>query len=255
MECHKAAWPEPLPEVRLCRLTARGVVDMRIPSLEPNWDDNDGCKVSFLCETIVWNSGDKPSLVRSVLQKRFIKLVGDFPEAFAYSVLDGVWNKQLDTVTVDSSTFVIPHKVATTETLTGVTELCAGIGAMSFGLEAAGCKIHVKNDIRVPFTDFLANDGFHNTVCGDISLNETIYKIYDKYPHSSILTAGFSCQPWSRLGDSGKMNDARSHTLVSALKTGFYLRSSAIILECVAESGQDPDVQAVIRGFCQQTGF
>ena len=252
-------WPEILPGVWPCWPNFRGgsflLAMVGSQFLEPIWDDSDGNRVSFLCETVVFNPGTSKSLVKSVLHKRFIKLDGEIPEAFAYSILDGIWNKQLGTVTVDASSFVIPHRVATTETLTGVTELCAGIGAMSFGLEVSGCHIHVKNDIRLPFTEFLGNDGFNNTVCGDISLNETIFKIYDKYPHSSILTAGFSCQPWSRLGDSGKMQDARSHTLVSALRAGFFLRSSAIILECVAESGQDPDVQSVIQGFCQQTGF
>ena len=224
--------------------------------LEPNWDEcDDGSKVSFLCETIVWNTGNRVSLVKSVLRRRFIKLVGDFSEAFAYSVLDGIWDKKSNSVVVDTSTFVIPHKVATSETLTGVTELCAGIGAMSLGMEAAGCRVHLKNDIRIQFTDFLNTDGFSNTVCGDISENATIFRIYEKHPQSSILTAGFSCQPWSRLGDSGKMQDARSNTLASALKAGFYLRSSAIMLECVAESGQDADVQSLIRSFCHQTGF
>ena len=224
--------------------------------LEPNWDDcEDGSKVSFLCETIVWNTGNRVSLVKSVLRRKFIKLVGDFSEAFAYSVLDGIWDKQSNSVVVDTSTFVIPHKVATSETITGVTELCAGIGAMSLGMEAAGCRVHLKNDIRVQFTDFLNSDGFSNTVCGDISENATIFRIYEKHPQSSILTAGFSCQPWSRLGDSGKMQDVRSNTLSSALKAGFYLRSSAIMLECVAESGQDADVQSIIRSFCKQTGF
>ena len=94
-----------------------------------------------------------------------------------------------------------------------MTELCAGIGAMSLGMEAAGCRVHLKNDIRVQFTDFLNSDGFSNTVCGDISENATIFRIYEKHPQSSILTAGFSCQPWSRLGDSGKMQDVRSNTL------------------------------------------
>ena len=223
--------------------------------LEPQWDTSDGCKVSFLCETIVRNPDTQVTLVKSVIHRRFIKLVGVLPEAFAYSVLDGMWDKQTGTVNIDPSTFVIPHRVATIDTFTGVTELCAGIGAMTFGMEAAGCRVHVKNDIRSAFTDFLNNDGFLNTVCGDITMDETIFRIYEKHPQSTILTAGFSCQPWSRLGDSKKLGDSRSSTLTSALRAGFLLRSSAIILECVAESGRDPDVRSIIRSFCKQTGF
>ena len=224
--------------------------------LEPQWDDSSSTsKVSFLGDLVVWDNKGLKHLVRSVLGKRFIKVQGDLPKAVSYTFLDVAWDGAQQSVLVTNTSYVLPHQVVQVEALTGVTELCAGLGAMSLGLETAGCIIKMKNDLRENFIAFLNREGYHQTVCGDIALSETLYKIHSENPASSILTAGFSCQPWSKLGDKKQSKDNRSQTLVSALQAGYLLRSHAILLECVSESGKDPKVIDVIRQFCLKTGY
>ena len=194
-------------------------------------------------------------LVRSTLGKRFIKVQGTIPKAGSYTFLDVEWDFSLQTVLITSGSYILPHKLVEVESLAGVTELCAGLGAMSLGLEKAGCTIKAKNDLRESFTKFLNRDGYHRTICGNIALSETLSAIHSSNPDSSILTAGFSCQPWSKLGDKKKSKDMRSQSFVSALRAGYLLRSHAILLECVGESGKDPQVLEAIRQFCQKTGY
>ena len=231
-------------------------MDQGFLHLEPNWlDIPHGSKVSFLCETVVWDSTGLKHLVKSVLSKRFIKVQGTIPKAVAFSLLEVIWDSDEQTVRVDDSSHVLPHQTVQLDSLTGVTELCAGLGAMSFGLETAGCDIRVKNDLRESFMSFLNRDGFQQTVCGDITEPATLKQIHSCNPASSILTAGFSCQPWSKLGDKNKLGDHRARSLVGALHAGFMLRSHAILLECVGESGKDPQVIAMIKQFCSLTGY
>ena len=254
-------WPKPLSAVQLRWLIVWGgsffsAMDCFNLQLEPQWDDsNSTSNVSFLGDLVVWDKKGLKHLVRSVLGKRFIKVQGDLPKAVSYTFLDVAWDGLQQSVLVTDTSYVLPHQVVQVEALTGVTELCAGLGAMSLGLETAGCSIKTKNDLRENFVAFLNREGYHQTVCGDIALSETLHKIHQANPASSILTAGFSCQPWSKLGDKMQSKDNRSQSLVSALQAGYLLRSHAILLECVGESGKDPKVVEVIRQFCLKTGY
>ena len=224
--------------------------------LEPIWKDTpSGSRISFLCEIVVWGGDNSQHLVKSALDKRFIKVVGNIPNSVAFTFLDVIWDGGSQSIRVDDNSHVLPHQTVQVGSLTGVTELCAGLGAMSIGIETAGGSIKVKNDLRDNFISFLNREGFQQTVCGDINDSATLKDIHSCHPESSILTAWFSCQPWSKLGDKRKLEDRRSGSLVGALQAGFLLRSHAILLECVGESGKDPQVIAMIKSFCAKTGF
>ena len=234
----------------------RGAMESFNLQLEPQWDDKEfPSKVSFLCDLVVWDHKGMKHLVRSTLGKRFIKVQGIIPKAVSYTFLDVDWDCLQQSVLVTDGSHVLPHNLVEVESLSGVTELCAGLGAMSLGIETSGCTIKAKNDLRDSFIQFLHRDGYYRTVCGDIALSETLNAIHSCNPDSSILTAGFSCQPWSKLGDKNKSKDMRSQSFVSALRAGYMLRSHAILLECVGESGKDPQVLEAIRQFCQKTGY
>ena len=148
-----------------------------------------------------------------------------------------------------------PKKTPSVTAFRDVVELCSGIGVMSFGLESAGAHIKVRNDLRSPLVEFQKQDGTQHVIEGDIGDNGTLKKIFDIHSASSILTCGFSCQPWSRLGDNRRFDDQRAQTLVDTLRAAFFFRSAGVILECVSGSGKDPDVQRTIKNWCQATGF
>lgn len=70
-----------------------------------------------------------------------------------------------------------------------------------------------------------------------------------------MVLSGFSCQPWSALGDGLKSQDVRSVSLGKVLEASYWLPAHSILLECVEGAGQDPEVQRIIQGFCAKTRF
>ena len=194
--------------------------------LEPSWDSiTSGSKVSFLCEVVVWDSNGQKHLVKSVWSRRVIKVQGTLPPAFALTLLELSWDATSQTAWVDDSSVVLPHRISRVDSLTGVTELCAGLGGVLTGLEKAGCSIKINNDLRETFTTFLNRDRSQHTGCEDIDSPATSSKIHAWSLDSSILTAGFNCQPWRKRGDQRRLKLSRR----------------------VVESGIDPKVTALIK--------
>eukprot|EP00435_Cladocopium_sp_Y103_P024181 s205_g5.t3 len=136
-----------------------------------------------------------------------------------------------------------------------VIEVCAGIGMMGEGCQACGLSIQAVNDLSEPLCQFQQRQGQSNVVVGDIGKPEVIAGLHAAHPGSALITAGFSCQPWSQLGDGGKSSDDRSGCLTKVLELAFWLRAHSLLLECVEGAGKDPTVQRVIREFCQIMGF
>ena len=196
-----------------------------VPQLEPSWDNIDHLsKIDTLCECIIWDPTGTKHLVRTALAKRVFRVFGTLPQACAYSFLDAkFWDKDSKGIYIDESTIVLAHNTPSTSAFREVVELCSGIGVMSFGLEHAGAKIQVRNDIRTPLVEFQQHDGTQHVIEGDIGDNKTLQKIFEIHPASAILTCGFSCQPWSALGDRRKFDDGRAQTLLYTLRAAYFL--------------------------------
>lgn len=60
------------------------------------------------------------------------------------------------------------------------------------------------------------------------------------------MTGGFSCQPFSALGDCKSSSDPRSMCLTKLLYAAFYLQTQVLILECVSPAAQDQFVKSEI---------
>eukprot|EP00435_Cladocopium_sp_Y103_P074815 s37_g51.t1 len=136
-----------------------------------------------------------------------------------------------------------------------VVEVCAGIGLMGEGCQSCGLSIQAVNDLREPHCQFQQRQGQPNIVLGDVGKPEVIAGLHAAHPGPSLITAGFSCQPWSRLGDGAKTNDERAECLTKVLQLAFWLRAHSVLLECVEGAGRDPEVQRVIQEFCALMGF
>ena len=228
-----------------------------VPQLEPSWDDLlHQSKVDTLCECIIWDPTGGKHLVRTAMAKRVIRVFGALPQACAYSFLNASYcDDDQKGLCIDDTTIVLAHGTPSVDAFRNVVELCSGIGVMSFGLERAGAHIRVRNDIRSPLVEFQKQDGTQHVIEGDIGDNRTLQKIFDIHQGSAVLTCGFSCQPWSALGDNRKFDDGRAQTLLHTLRAAYFFRSAGIILECVSGSGKDPDVQHILKTWCQATGF
>lgn len=227
-------------------------------NLEPDWlTISVGQRVDFLAEVIIWDPDHQRTLVRSAIGRKFVLVVGNLPKATAYSFLGGL---VLDTskgfrLQVDDHCKFLPHDGCDIPDLWQVSEICSGIGAMSDGITSAGGDIKAKNELREPLIEIQRLQGFNALAKGDIGDTTVLAEFFGIHPHSTMLVAGFSCQPWSKLGDHKQLGDPRSMSLVYALRTAYFCRSHSVMLECVSEAGTDPQVLAMIDHWCRVTGF
>ena len=226
--------------------------------LEPVWKDlQSGCLVDFLADTLFWDPNGLHHMVQSVVNKQVIQVEGSMPQSFAYTILQAEWIEQHPVCRIRfvESTRVIPHNVPTSSDLAGVVELCSGLGIMSEGLQTAGATIHAKNDLRPKFVSHQREHGFSNMIQGDMGSHDVCSQVMNSHPVTAMYVAGFSCQPWSLLGDGKKLQDGRSASLHHVLRCAFFARAHSVLLECVSEAGRDPNVQSTLKQWCAVTGF
>lgn len=226
--------------------------------LEPKWVDTTvGQSIDTLVETVIWDPNGAKHLVRSALHRQFLRVEGILPQAVAYSLMDFQITsvQQGITITRCEGSQVFPHVIANLDDLFTVTEVCSGIGVMSAGLISSGATIPAKNELRQTLIDFQSRQGIEGLIQGDIGDKQVVSAFFHQHPRPSMIAAGFSCQPWSRLGDQRGFQDFRSSSLCHTLRTAYFCRAHALLLECVVEAGADKPVKSVIQSFCRSTGF
>ena len=155
--------------------------------------------------------------------------------------------------THDSRVFL--HTRFLAQDLLRVKEACSGIGALGRGGEVMGYKVVALNEMQ-PVTARAAEvmTGAP-VVVGDINSMEVVAGLWAAAPGNCTFTSGFSCQPYSRLGDRRSGEDPRSSALTGSLKAAFLLQSSVVILECVQPAETDEFVQGCLRAFQDATHF
>ena len=220
-------------------------------------DVSNGQSVDILVETVVWDPKGLKHLVRSALHRRFLRVCGEFPQAVAYSLMDFTILSTDSGITVGQGDggVVFPHVVATLDDLFTVTEVCSGIGVMSDGILTSGATICAKNELRETLVDFQMRQGVTGLVQGDIGNLSVLSTFFHQHPRPALLAAGFSCQPWSKLGDKQGFRDSRACSLHHTLRTAYFCRAHGLLLECVTEAGHDKSVIGLIQAWCKCTGF
>ena len=136
-----------------------------------------------------------------------------------------------------------------------VTETCTGIGALGAGAQTVGLRIVARNEIQANTCRLLELLGTESVVEGDIGDHLVVRHLWNLHNAPSVLAAGFSCQPYSQLGDRKGGHDSRAWCLPHVLQAALLLNSSAVVLECVQQAAQDDFVRACLEVFCQVTGF
>lgn len=231
----------------------------RLPDLglEPPWQSVlPGQHVDVLASTVVFDPLGQKHLLRSDIHKRFLVVSGILPRAQAYSLLGVEICNTQGGIRLDATCgHVLAHQVPDESVFYDTVEVCAGMGCLGFGLRASGMKVCAANDQQQTWCDFQAQQGCTKIHCGDLGSNDTLAALHGLHPSPALIAGGFSCQPWSQLGDQGKTMDSRSSALGYILRAAYFLRSHSVMMECVPGAGKDQEVQRMLEAFNLYTGF
>lgn len=179
-------------------------------------------------------------------------------EGFAAYTLFNVRVKQhapIPVVVASSTSAIMGHHRPSWEFLHSVIDLCSGFGGLSQGAVAAGFDIAVAVDQNSLMLELHGKVHEAHNICGDFGNRNVIFEAWKHSRGASVVSSGFSCQPFSRLGDGKGQLDSRASCLTKTLDASFFLNAAVVVLECVAPAANDSFVQAEIARFCQHTGY
>ena len=152
--------------------------------------------------------GDPVSVGWSLTHKMEVRVHFPIPAA-AKVLLVGVLTARSGrslTVTRCQTTQVRAFREPSVQDHLELVEVCAGLGAL--GQRRRSCQVLRAN----------ARDERLLILEGDITQLPTKRAIAMQGAQHSTFTCGFSCQPFSRLGDNKGQSDLRANTLPAALK-------------------------------------
>ena len=130
-------------------------------------------------------------------------------------------------------------------------ELCAGIGGFSQGANFVGIKTVACLDHSALACAALRLQG-HYTIQADIEDQEALQKLHAAgNARPSLVSAGFPYQPYSAQGDQRGLQDSRGNTLRSILKASWLLQAVGLILECVHNVKEHPDVMLLLQEYAR----
>lgn len=203
-----------------------------------------GGRTSIVAQVVV-RDPENGHFCKSMLLKQWFRLKCDLsPDTVEVSVLNAqVTHFRRPTLLIDERSYVMQHKQRCTHDYMRLTETCAGIGGLGQGAQYAGWKTCVQNEIQESFASHQQQYGDAPVVQGDICHMSTLIRMFEADDASAIMAWGFSCQPFSRLGDNRQGSDSRSHTLPFGLYASYVLRKEILVLECVAEASASAFVQ------------
>ena len=149
------------------------------------------------------------------------------------------------------------HQPVTADSFRNVIEACSGLGIVGTGFSPYGCTTKCFIDSNAKYAEWLSDkhQGTTKVVCGDIASHNVVHSVAKAVQAPAILSGGFSCQPFSSLGDRREGADDRSQSLPAMLRLGYYLRCPVLILECTKEALNSPFVQEHLDSFMKQTGY
>ena len=155
---------------------------------------------------------------------------------------------------VDEQSAILEHSVVTGTTLLQLVETCVGLGALGQGASQAGWSVQVGNDHLQSFCDHLAKLN-KKVVCGDICKLQTVVEMHRASPDAKTMAFGFSCQPFSKLGDQRGGDDGRAQCLPFGLYASYLLQMQIIVLECTPTAPSRQFVKRCLQHHEEMTGF
>ena len=140
--------------------------------------------------------------------------------------------------------------------LRSVVELCSGAGFFSSMSKFVGLDVVCGVDKNPRWSQLFSSlhNGSRFVVgeCGDPHVLGDLVKHGNLHP---LILAGVACQPHSRAGDMLGCLDPRAESLPQALQVAWMVQSPVVVLECVAEIRENPQVQQLLHDYCKATGY
>ena len=216
-----------------------------------------GSSTTLLAEVLVYKQGRH--LCRSAIHRQLFQCDAIIdPTVPTLTLLDAEFQTKDGHawLCVTTKTAVIQHAQTDEQSFRRIIETCAGIGGVGQGFSYMNIETVCFAEINSKFCEWLhAKHKNIPIVQGDIYQNDTIKQVAAASGGKTMLSAGFSCQPFSGLGDRREGLDPRSRSLIGALRMGYLLRCPLMILECTREVLSSDWAQSVLRTFCEATGF
>ena len=220
------------------------------------WEIKSGCRTTMVATVVVWSPhGERGHLCRGLQFKQFFRLKAAIPKGCEkFTVFNAVvTHSQGPNLTIDSSSAIIGHEPREADDYFRLVEMCTGIGALGTGAKAAGWKIEAQNEIQQSFCEHLRQCGSTTVVEGDLCKLSTVIRIHEMAPKAGAMSWGFSCQPFSKLGDQQHGSDPRAQTLPYGLYASYLLQKDLLVLECVPQAASSQFVQQCLAYHIEMT--
>ena len=195
--------------------------------LEPEFThQHEGKTINVVLTTVVYQPGhhlcktllrEQQGLTDCILQRGHPR----------HTVLQGVLQRRNGqwwiTMSHDTRTFCRPDPEMSG--LYRVVDACSGIGAVATGFEQTGAEIICHVEGNEQFCQWKSSRSSVPCIRGDVNHVQTIHAVAKHTQWSHTLSAGISCQPFSKLGDERQEKDPRSASLPGTLLMGYFLGS------------------------------
>ena len=227
-----------------------------LPDYEPSLLSSlDGHRVTLVAMIETRDNAGNGHLCRGLVTGQRFRLKATVPCGTSkVSILAGqVTHLRGPVVTVDEKARLLCHKEKHVGHLFKLIETCSGLGALGLGAQYAGWETQVHNDLMESFSNHLKSFSKVEVVHGDICKLATVAALHDAAPFAASLAFGFSCQPFSCLGDRKEGMDERSRSLPFGLYAAHLLQVDLVITECVPEACQSPFVLRCMQQYMQVT--
>ena len=217
-----------------------------------------GSRTSLVAQVVILDFDDYGGhLCKTMINSQYFRLKYDIPQGTTkVTVLHGlVHHYRSPIIQIDNESTVLCHPERHASDIMKLVETCAGLGALGKGAEYAGWKTVVLNELQETFCRHMEKCQKVPVVQGDIKDMRTIRDIHNEDPSAATMAWGFSCQPFSQLGDRKQGLDPRSMTLPFGLVAAYFLQKEVVVLECVPNASTSQFVQLCISQFIANTQF
>eukprot|EP00438_Fugacium_kawagutii_P027015 Skav232513 [mRNA] locus=scaffold1096:695968:701101:+ [translate_table: standard] len=226
-----------------------------LPDYEPNLHKLQcGSRVTLVA-MVGHRDPEHGHLCQGMLTGQKFRVKGYIPDSCSkITILNGlVSHFRTPIIEVDKYADMLHHHARPITSLFGLVETCSGIGALGCGASYAGWTVEAYNDVAEPFCQHLRKTTGKPVIHGGICKLETVAALHRAAPGAGSIAMGFSCQPFSSLGDQRQGNDPRANTLPYGLYAAYLMQKDLIILECVPNASQSPWVQRCLQQHLQAT--